>query len=169
MKKNQIIEDGVFDLVDALSSPVLTHAQSWADCIPDRLIRIVPMARLKSLILQEKYASLAETCAFIMTRTFESPMASEWVNIYTWLGCKVCEEWWNENHWKDGIAPEILSDYENKHYLMPLRLWIYERRRKVLKQRLKDSPLFDLPTLDDFDSPVAPDVIETAVQLNLFG
>lgn len=75
--KNKIAEDGIFDLMDALSSPVLTHASTWKDCIPDRLIKIVPMARMKSLLLQEKYASLAETCAFIMTRTYEAPMQSE--------------------------------------------------------------------------------------------
>jgi len=161
MMKNKVVEDGVFDLVDALSSPVLTHAQTWADCIPDRLIKIVPMARLKSLLLQEKFASLAETCAFIMTRTMEAPMSSEWVNIYTYVSCKVCEEWWNEDHWKDGIAPDNLTDYENKYLLMPLRLWIYDRRRKVLKGRLKDSPVFSLPVLDDFDSPAAPEVVET--------
>lgn len=157
---HKVVEDGVFDLVDALSSPVLTHAQIWADCIPDRLLKIVPMARLKSLILQEKFASLAETCAFMMTRTFESPMSSEWVNIYTYVSCKVCEEWWNEDHWKDGIAPGSLTDYENKQFLMPLRLWIYDRRRKVLKQRLKGLPKSNPLTLDSFDSPVAPDIFE---------
>ena len=167
MKSSQkVVEDGVFDLVDALSSPVLTHDQAWADYLPDRLIKIVPMARLKSLILQEKFASLAETCAFIMTRTFDSPMSSEWVNVYTYVSCKVCEEWWNEDHWKDGIAPQSLTDYEEKQFLMPLRLWIYDRRRKILKQRLKDSPAPDPVQLDAFDSPVAPDVFE-AKQLTL--
>jgi hypothetical protein len=157
---SKVVEDGVFDLVDALKSPVLTHAQSWADCIPDRLIKIIPMARMKSLILHEKYASLAETCAFIMTRSFEAPMQSEWVNIYTWLGCKVCEEWWNEDHWKDGISTESLTDYEVKQYLNPLRLWIYERRRKILKQRLKDEPKSTSIKLEDIDEPVVLDIFE---------
>lgn len=160
MKKNKIVEDSVFDLMDALSSPVLTHSQIWTNDIPDRLIKIIPMARLRSLVLQEKFASLAEVCAFIITRTFEAPMSREWIDIYTYVSCKVCEEWWNEDHWKTGIAPESLTDYEEKQFLMPLRLWIYERRRKVLKQRLKDLPKPDPLTLDSFGSPAAPDVFE---------
>ena len=165
MKSSQkVAEDGVFDLMDALTSPVLTHSQMWADLIPDRLIKIIPMSRMKSLLLQEKYASLAETCAFIMTRTYEAPMQSEWVNVYTYVSCKVCEEWWNEDHWKDGIAPESLTDYENKQYLMPLRLWIYDRRRKILKTRLKDTPK-SIPVKDIESKEMAPQVFEST-QLN---
>lgn len=33
-----------------------------------------------------KIASLTETLAYIMQRTYEAPMPTEWVNIYTWLG-----------------------------------------------------------------------------------
>src|SRR5664279_4108771 len=115
---SKIVEDEVFDLVDALQSPVLTHDHAWADYIPDRLIKIIPMARMKSLISHEKFASLAETCAFMMTRTFNSPMTSEWSEIYLHVSCHTCQEWWNEDHWKELDAHKELSDYDNRYNLM---------------------------------------------------
>ena len=128
----------VFELMDALKSPVLTHAQSWADCIPQRILDIIPIARLKSLMLKEELATYPEVSAFIMTRCMEAPMDNEWTEIYLHVSCKVCEDYFNEDHWKELNAKKELSDYENKYHLLPLRRHIYEKRRQILKQRMKD-------------------------------
>ena len=34
-------ESYVFDLVDALRAPILTHCTAWADTIPERLLKVI--------------------------------------------------------------------------------------------------------------------------------
>ena len=135
MKK--AIDRAVFDLMDALRSPILTHAQIWADTIPERMLKIIPVARLANFIQDKQMASDPEVVVFICTRTFESPMSREWVDIYTHMCCKVLEQYFKEDQWDNVIAPRTLSDYEKGYYLNPLRKWIYQCRRKVLKERMK--------------------------------
>ena len=130
-------DDYIFDLLDALRSPILTHAAAWSDCIPERLLKIIPLARLKSLMLHEEMASYAECTAFIMTRSMEAPMDSSWTDIYTHVSCQVCEEYFREDHWEAVKAPRELTDYQKNYELNPLRRHIYEKRRKILKERLK--------------------------------
>ena len=85
-------------------------------------------------------ASYAEVIAYIMPRTLEAPMPSEWVNIYTWVGLQYAKECNNKNQIPamEEIAPKNLSDSEHG-LLNDLRRWIYDKRRKALKERLKDS------------------------------
>lgn len=86
--------------------------------------------------MKENMATLPEVAAYLITRTFEAPMSSEWVNIYTHVLCKVCEDYFNENHW-DEITYTRLLNSDEQRYLKDLRVWIYERRRKALKDKLK--------------------------------
>lgn len=132
------IQDGyIFDLMDALRSPVLTHEASWISAIPDRMLKLVTMERMKQLIMKQATASDVELIIFIMTRTFESAMTSEWVDIYTHYACKVCQEAFGEDHWEDVKAPRELTEYCTKYLVAPLRDHIYTRRRKILKERMK--------------------------------
>jgi len=163
--QSKIIDSCIFDLMDALRSPVLTHSIAWADTIPERLLKVIPIARLKSLLLKEETATDPEALAFIYTRTLESPMTNEWVDIYTHLSCKVCEEYWKENHWESVSAPKELSDYNLNYLLKPLRKHIYDRRRKILKERMKAS-LKKPVTQEEKADPVTPVVIDA--QLSLF-
>lgn len=128
--------DFSFDLLDALQAPVLTFTQMWADTIPQRLLDKVPFARLIMLRKNVDYCSLLEALIYIYTRTFESPMGTDWVNIYTNISCKVLQQYFNEDHWEEIQAPKNLNNYE-KQLLMELRRWIYSKRRKILKERLK--------------------------------
>lgn len=130
-------EQGVFNIMDALTSPILTHARMWADCLPDRLLKLVRMERMVQLMLKKEEAGDAETVAFIMTRTFEAPMEHDWVEIYTHLALRVCQQHWpiSEEAMKDIRAPEVLTDYQQNYLLGPLRRWIYERRRQHTKTR----------------------------------
>lgn len=130
------MEEQIFNLMDALNAPLITYTTSWADCIPKRIRDTIPMARIQSLIMKENMATLPEVAAYLITRTFEAPMSSEWVNIYTHVLCKVCEDYFNENHW-DEITYTRLLNSDEQRYLKDLRVWIYERRRKALKDKLK--------------------------------
>jgi len=163
--QSKIINNHVFDLMDALRSPVLTHSIAWADTIPERLLKVIPIARLKSLMMKEETATDPETLAFIYTRVLEAPMTREWVDIYTHLGCKVCEEYWKENRWEAVGAPKEISDYDMSYFLKPLKKHIYDKRRKILKEEMKQV-LKKRITEEEKIDPVTPVVIDA--QLSLF-
>lgn len=144
----------VFDLLDALNSPIITFTTLWADCIPKRILDTIPIARMKALAVGDEMATLPEVSAYIMTRTFESPMSSEWVNIYTWVSCTVCEEYFKEDHWKEVTHSKNLSSYELCK-LTQLRRWIYEKRRKALDVKIKNEKKLNVP--DNLDQiPINP-------------
>lgn len=126
-----------FDLMDALRSPIITFSTSWADCIPKRIKEIIPMARMLALHSKEEMATLPEVSAYIYTRSLESPMSSEWVNIYLWASCTVCETYFKEDRWQELSAQRQLSQYEES-LMNNLRRWIYEKRRKAVKITLKE-------------------------------
>lgn len=136
-KQNQNTEGNyVFDILDALNAPILTFSKQWADIIPRRIIHIVPLARMLALIRNEKLATYAECTIYIYTRTFESPMDHEWADIYTHVSCKTLEEWFGENHWQAVGAPPTLNEWLLSK-LDGLRLHIYNKRRDILKSRIK--------------------------------
>ncbi len=137
--KSKLIDSYVFDLMDALTSPILTHAQSWADCIPERMLKIVTPARIASILQKEKYATEPEIVIFIYTRSLESPMSSNWNEIYFHFTCKVLQQYFKEDHWNAIQAKKELDDYEIGYFVKPLRNFIYKKRRETLKQRMKES------------------------------
>ncbi|MCX2682188.1 hypothetical protein OOZ15_19765, partial [Galbibacter sp. EGI 63066] len=105
-------------------------------------------ARLLVQMQGERMASLTEVVAYMMPRTLEPPMPSEWVNIYTWCGLQFARTFKNAGQIGAmvDIAPEKLSDYEQT-LLKRLRVWIYEKRREALKLKLKaDKPTAEEPT-----------------------
>jgi hypothetical protein len=136
--------DFVFDLMDCLASPIIVFKSAWQDSIPKDILSRIKLSRIICSMTQEKMASLTETLAYIMPRTYEAPMQTEWVNIYTWLGLQYAMQLKNKdqlNAMKE-IAPKELSDYENG-LLNNLRVWIYEKRRKALKAILKKNKVSD--------------------------
>ena len=158
--KSKIISDCIFDLMDALKSPILTYSQAWADTIPERLLKIIPIARIINLMTKEETATNPEVLAFIYTRTLEAPMSSEWVSIYSHLTCKVCEQYWKEDRWSATETLKELSEYDTNYYLKPLRRFIYEKRRKILKERMKQEAKIIVPVCIAKEQIKIPDLIE---------
>lgn len=128
--------DYSFDLMDALSAPVMTFSQQWADSIPERVLKAIPMGRMVQLMKREEKASDPEIVAYLITRSFEAPMDHDWADIYTHICCKVCQDFWGEDSWEKVHAPRELSDWPQR-LLNDLRIFIYEKRRKALKAKLK--------------------------------
>ncbi len=133
-------EDFVFLFMDCLTSPVIVFPSAWQDAIPKNLLGNVTMSRLLCQLSGEQMASLTEVVAYMMPRTFESPMPYEWVNIYSWSGLQYAKQFKSEEEVKcmEEIVPKTLSEYE-MGLLNHLRIWIYDKRRKALKARLKDT------------------------------
>lgn len=137
-QKQESDDNYIFDIMDALTAPVLTFSQQWADTIPKRMLEIVPLARMKSILKREQLATLPECVIYIYTRTLEAPMDSEWTDIYTHVSCKTLEEWFGENRWEDTKAPKELSEWLLQK-LNGLRRHIYVKRRQILEGQLRVS------------------------------
>lgn len=134
----KIKDDFVFDFMDCLVSPIIVFKSAWQDTVPKDMLRSIKLSRLMCSMAHKKTASLTEALAYMMPRTFEAPMPTEWVNIYTWLGLQYAKHALNKDQLEamSDIAPKELSDYE-KGLLNNLRQWIYKQRRQALKDMLK--------------------------------
>lgn len=148
-KKKQT-EDFVFNFMDCLTSPIIVFKSAWQDTIPKDILKNIKLSRLLCSMQQEEMASLTETLAYIMPRTYEAPMPREWVNIYTWLGLQYAIQFKKNDQLNamTDIAPNELSEYE-MGLLNNLRRWIYDKRRKVLKDRLKSTEKLEAKRLPD--------------------
>lgn len=134
--------DFVFDFMDCLASPIIVFKSAWQDTIPKDILGRIKLSRLICSMTQEKMASFTETLAYMMPRTFEAPMPTEWVNIYTWLGLQYVIQFKNKGQLGAmvEIAPKELSEYE-MGLLNNLRKWIYDKRRQALKGILKKNKI----------------------------
>ena len=124
----------VFDIMDCFKSPVIVFKSAWQSAVPSDLIKNISISRMISLKKGEKMASITEVVAYMMPRTFESPMQHEWVNIYLWAGFQYAKSFKGKEQ-QDAtaeIAPKELTNYEQQ-LLNGLRIWIYNKRRKELK------------------------------------
>ena len=108
--------DFVFNFMDCLTSPIIVFKSAWQDTIPKDLLKNITLSRLLSSMQQEEMASLTETLAYMMPRTYEAPMPTEWVNIYTWLGLQYAAQYKNNDQLNamTEIAPSELSKYWNR-------------------------------------------------------
>ncbi len=140
--RNKSDDSFVLDMVDALQAPVLTFSMSWADTIPQKLLSILPMARMLALMKGEQLATYAEVAIYIYTRALEGPMDSDLVSIYTHVTCTVFLQHYKEDHFEEIHAPRQLSDWLQSK-LMSLRKHIYEKRREILKKKLKSEGVYE--------------------------
>ncbi|GAA3622620.1 hypothetical protein [Flavivirga jejuensis] len=135
---NKPQNDYIFEFMDCLTSPIIVFKSAWKGTIPSDILSSVKRSRLLCLMKGKYMASLTEVLAYMMPRTLESPMPSEWVNIYTWVGAQYIKSHKGEekNEALAEIAPEHLTDYELL-LLNDLRKWVYNKRRKALRDSLK--------------------------------
>ena len=127
-------DDGVFDILDALTAPILTFSQLWADVIPQRLLAQIPLSRMISLMKGQQSANDLECVIYLYTRTLEAPIDRDWVDIYTHISCQTLQDYFNEDHWEDVKAPRELTEWQLQQ-LNKLRQFIYIKRRKFLSPK----------------------------------
>ncbi len=130
----------VLDVMDLMESPIIEYPSQWQDAVTKDLLNKITMARMLTQMRGEHMASLTEVVAYMMPRTFESPMPSEWVNIYTWCGLQYAKTFKKTGQMEamEEVAQKQLSEYE-MGLLKRLRLWIYEKRRQAVKDNMKTS------------------------------
>lgn len=117
--------DFVFNFMDCLTSSIIVFKSAWQGVIPEDVLKTIKLSRLLSSMQHEEMASLTEALAYMMPRTYEAPMPTEWVNIYTWLGLQYAGQFKNTDQLcaMKEISPKELSKYE-MGLLNNLRRWI---------------------------------------------
>ncbi len=137
IKKNKD-DDFVLDIIDLISAPIISFPSQWMGSLPKELIKDIPMARFLSVFDKEFKATFAEVVAYLMPRTLDAPMSHDWTEIYFWAGFQYLNVFGTENAKRDLREMGIngLNSYQHK-LLDDLRLWLYKKRREVIKARLK--------------------------------
>ncbi len=140
------VADAAFEMVDALTGPILTFSTAWADTIPSRLLELVPTARMLALMKQEQTATYPECAIYLYTRSLEAPMDSDWTHIYTHVSCSVLQQYYKEDHWQEVQAPRQLNEWQ-LHKLNDLRRHIYTKRRQIVKSNVREARPKETSTL----------------------
>jgi hypothetical protein len=133
--KEKRIPKEIFDLMDALTSPVIVYPSSWKDTIPQKIFDDIIIARLISLMKGEEVATIPEVVAYIYPASLQFPLNHHWTNIYLWVCGQYMENFRKQNLKKLDLFPESLDDYEQS-LLNSLRVWIYEKRRQALRKNI---------------------------------
>jgi len=124
----------VFDIMDAMTAPIITFSMAWADCLPQRLLDIIPEARLMALMKGERKATYPECMAYMYTRVHEAPMHLEWAEIYLHVGCTITQHYFKRDDW-DALHAKRQLDQWHQSLLNRLQTDIYESRREALRKR----------------------------------
>lgn len=132
-----IKKDWVFDICDALQSPIVMFPSSWQASCPRQMMEIVPMARMKVLASGEYTASIVECAVYLYPASLEAPLDHDWAEVYLYCCTQYIKTWRRDTMLPADICVEQLSNYR-KEMLMRLRRWIYDKRRLHLKQNLRE-------------------------------
>lgn len=126
-----------FNLLDCLHSPVLTQDWGWADSIPERIMELVMPERFMQLAMNKQYAGDAECVCFLFTAALQGPLSGDWATIYFHLSAKVMSAHFGKDFFTEIDAVKNLNSYQEQELLMKMRRWIFDKRRKELKNSVK--------------------------------
>ena len=131
------IENGIDELVSALTDPILIFPGGWGDSLPEWLKTAVTLERLemnmKVLKGEEMTGTDAEACAYLMTVSLTQPMDSDWTQIYLYVAGKTYRRW-GKNELPADIRVDSLNEYQAGE-LKRLKDWLYQKRVKVGQER----------------------------------
>ena len=154
-KRNKQINT-VFDMLDALSAPVITYPSSWNTDIPRKVIETILPQRIISLMNREYLATIPECVTYIMPASLAFPLNNDWTQIYLY----VCTQYVKQT---EGNVPQDIEVNELDAYqislLNDLRYFIYRKRREYLKSKLR---------LEKVEQNIVSIISEKPSQLELF-
>ncbi len=131
------IENGIEELVGALTDPIIVFPGGWGDTIPKWLKTAITLERLemnmKALKGEEMTSTDAEACAYLMTVSLTQPMDSDWTQIYLYVAGKTYTRW-GRNELPADIRVDSLNDYQLDE-LKRLKHWLYQRRVQARQER----------------------------------
>lgn len=120
------------------TDPIIVYRSPWASIVPQWLREAILSARLialrKGLGGEPLTASDEEALAYLIPRSFESPLDGDWHEIYSYLVTKIYDKHTGHPIPKD-LVKENISEYQHE-LLDHLKSWIYDQKKK---NRTKDS------------------------------
>lgn len=144
-------DNWIDEMVGALTDPLIVYKSPWMDDLPKWIGEQLPMARLVHLMKCTKGMAKWDECtdleamAYIYPRTLESPMTSDWVEIYCHLGYEVMYGQGlglikRENFPEDMKPTRDLTNYQ-KMQLRDLKRWIHRKKVQARKARRRGEKL----------------------------
>jgi len=134
------IENGIDELVGALTDPIIVFPGGWGETLPEWLKTAITLERLeinmKALKGEEMTGTDAEACAFLMTVSLTQPMDSDWTQIYLYVASKTYRRWG-----KSALLADIRVDSLNDYQLGELRRfkdWLYQKRTQAKQERQRE-------------------------------
>jgi len=127
------IEKDIYDIVGALTDPILVFPGGWGDTLPEWLKNAITLERLemnmKALKGDEPTGTDAEACAYLYTAGLTAPMDHDWGQIYLYVANKTYSRW-GKNEVPEDIRVESLTDEQMKD-LNRLKGWILRKRSQA--------------------------------------
>ena len=137
MTTEKQIEKDIYDIVGALTDPILVFPGGWGDTIPEWLKNAITLERLtmnmKSLKGEAMTGTDAEACAYLMTVSLTQPIDSDWTQIYLYVATQTYRKW-GKNEMPGDIAVDRLDDGQMRD-LHRLKDWLYHQRTRVRQER----------------------------------
>jgi len=131
------IENGIDELVGALTDPIIVFPGGWGDSLPEWLKTAITLERLevnmKALKGEGMTGTDAEACAYLMTVSLTQPMDSDWTQIYLYVASKTYRRW-GQNELPADIRVDSLTDYQLGE-LRRLKGWLYQKRTQARQEK----------------------------------
>jgi len=141
LKDERQIDKGISDIVGVFRDPIIASPGGWADSLPDWLKHAITLERLienvRALHEGEMTGTDAEACAYLFTASLESPMDSDWTDIYLYIANQVYNRHRSKEsgvQFPEDIQVKSISDYQMGE-LRRLKDWIYQTRIRARQER----------------------------------
>jgi hypothetical protein len=135
---NRKVDGWISDLVGTLTDPIIVMPGGWGDTLPDWIKEQITVERvienIKSAKGEEIMGTDAEVLAYLYTASLESPMDSDWVEIYLYMASKVMKRHTKQEMPADMRVVEKLTKNQEDD-LLRFRRWLYETRVRARQDR----------------------------------
>ena len=158
-------KERVFDICDALQSPIIMYPSPWQSFIPRRMIETIPVERMKALANDEYTATIVECAVYLYPASLEAPLDHDWTEIYLYCCTHYMKLWQQDIKIDKDICVDTLDDHRTE-MLHRLCRWMYDKRRKSLKENMRAQKKALPDTTEEAAELLAEPVEET--QLDFF-
>ena len=128
----------ISDLVGSLTDPIIVMPGGWGDTLPSWIREEITVERMienmKSAKGEEMMGTDAEVVAYLYTASLESPMDSDWVEIYLYMASKVMKRHTKQEMPADMRVVEKLTRNQEDD-LLRFRRWLYATRVRARQER----------------------------------
>jgi len=137
-KGDRKVDGWISDLVGSLTDPIIVMPGGWGDTLPSWIREEITVERMvenmKSAKGEEMMGTDAEVVAYLYTASLESPMNSDWVEIYLYIASKVMKRHTKQEMPADMRVVEKLTRNQEDD-LLRFKRWLYETRVRARQEK----------------------------------